>query len=117
MRTCKRCGKPCESNKAWYCDECRDVAIRETRERNNESKRVQRRIENENKVALAKKKKREKAMSSPASKRWASMSWTELSKELLYYGLRYPDAQVMAQNNTLPKDFGLKRKKAKECPQ
>lgn len=55
---------------------------------------------------------------SPASQRWAKMPWAELTKELLYYGIRYTDAQLMAKNNTLPKDFGLKRKKAKqECPQ
>lgn len=52
---------------------------------------------------------------SPASKRWAKMSWTELTQELLYYKLRYTDAQLMAKNNTLPEDFGLKRKKGKEC--
>lgn len=47
---------------------------------------------------------------SPASRRWATMSWYDLTKELDYYGLRYPDAQLMAQNNTLPEDFGLNRK-------
>lgn len=52
---------------------------------------------------------------SPASKRWASMSWKELTMELLYYRMSYPEAQLMAEKNTLPEDFGKKRKKAKKC--
>lgn len=51
---------------------------------------------------------------SPASQRWAKMSWADLTKELLYYGIKYKDAQLMAESNTLPEDFGLKRKKAKQ---
>lgn len=49
---------------------------------------------------------------SGAKKRWAKMSWEELNKELIYYGITYKDAQLMAKNNTLPIDFGLKRKKS-----
>ena len=50
---------------------------------------------------------------SPASRRWAKMSWKKLTEELLYYKIRYSDAQLMAKNNTLPEDFGLKKKKVK----
>lgn len=51
---------------------------------------------------------------SPASQRWAKMSWMDLTKELLYYGIGYSESQLMAKDNALPKDFGLKRKKAKK---
>lgn len=59
--------------------------------------------------------KSKKKPTSPASKRWASMSWKELTMELDLYGLSYPQSQLMAEKNTLPEDFGLKRKKAKQC--
>ena len=52
---------------------------------------------------------------SPASRRWARMNWLELTKELDYYGITYPQSQIMKENNTLPEEFGLKRKKAKKC--
>lgn len=55
------------------------------------------------------------SLTSPASKRWASMSWKELTIELDYYGLTYKQSQLMAEKNTLPEDFGIKRKKGKQC--
>jgi hypothetical protein len=42
------------------------------------------------------------------------MSWDEVVRENMYYGLRYPDSQIMAYAGTLPEDYGLKRKKAKQ---
>jgi hypothetical protein len=128
MRLCKRCGeKPTPSNKAWYCPECKKIVTKETIDRATEIRKIRRRLKadkikyhyqkNEG-IEEVSPKPKPIAKLSPASKRWASMSWDELAKELDYYHLRYPDAQVMALNNTLPKDFGLKRKKAKkECPQ
>ena len=49
---------------------------------------------------------------SPASKRWAKMSWLDLTKENEYYGIDYKTSQIMAQQGTLPEDYG-KRKKVK----
>lgn len=44
---------------------------------------------------------------SPALERWAKMSAYDLTKELDRFGLKYSEAQLMAQNGTLPEDFGL----------
>lgn len=38
---------------------------------------------------LKPKKKRETRKVSPASQRWAKMSWDDLTKELLYYKMKY----------------------------
>ena len=62
-----------------------------------------------------KKRKRETRIVSPASQRWAQMSWYDLTKELLHYKMRYGESQARAYNNTLPHDFGLKRKRKARC--
>lgn len=59
--------------------------------------------------------KRETQKVSPASQRWAQMSWFDLTKELMHYKMSYGQSQAMAENNTLPEDFGLKRKRGKRC--
>ena len=98
-RTCARCGKVftvTKSNQQYCSDECRK----------KKEYRYSKKIVNDDKTNPKKK-------ISPASKRWAKMSWERLTEELLYYGIKYRDAQVMAENNTLPKDFGIKRKRCK----
>ena len=98
-RTCARCGKlftVTGTNKQYCSDECR---------KKKEYKYSKKIVEDD--------KEKPKKKISPASKRWAKMSWERLTEELLYYGIKYRDAQVMAENNTLPKDFGIKRKRCK----
>ena len=136
-KECKHCGKefvPRDIRQIYCSKECSAIhnrlkyqALAEERKKaREESKRLEAEMrKNEPKkeyqyrkydgIEVPQPKPIEKL--SPASKRWAKMSWMELTKELQYYGLRYPDAQLMAKNNTLPKDFGLKRKKAKKCQQ
>ena len=98
-RTCARCGKlftVTGTNKQYCSDECRK----------KKEYRYSIKIVKDDKTNPKKK-------ISPASKRWAKMSWERLTEELLYYGIKYRDAQVMAENNTLPKEFGIKRKRCK----
>lgn len=98
-RTCARCGKlftVTGTNKQYCSDECRKKKV----------------YKYSIKIVKDAKEKPKKKLS-PASKRWAKMSWERLTEELLYYGIKYRDAQVMAENNTLPKDFGIKRKRCK----
>lgn len=47
------------------------------------------------------------------AKRWAKMSWTDVTLENEYYGFSYKESQIRAYAGTLPEDYGLKRKKAK----
>lgn len=47
-----------------------------------------------------------------AARRWAKMSWTEVTLENEYYGFSYKESQIRAYAGTLPEDYGLKRKKA-----
>lgn len=66
------------------------------------------------------KKTRETRNVSPASQRWAKMSWYDLTMELLRYNISYSDSQAMAYNNTLPEDFGIiqtvtRRKRRARC--
>ena len=121
MRMCKRCkAKPTPTPKDWYCPECRDVALAEAK-KNAQQRWVSKRnpykktYEYNKDEGIVKPQPKPIAKLSPASRRWAKMNWLELTKELDYYHLRYIDAQVMAKNNTLPAEFGLKRKKAKKC--
>lgn len=98
-KICLRCGKkfiPIYANRKYCSDECK--------------KKYQYK---KNPIEEVKEKPKEKKIS-PASKRWAKMSWERLTEELLHYGIKYRDAQRMAENDTLPKDFGLKRKRCKK---
>lgn len=98
-KICPKCGKkfiPLYPNRKYCSDECK--------------KKYQYK---KNPIEEVKEKPKEKKIS-PASKRWAKMDWQDLTKELDYYGIRYRDAQRMAENDTLPKDFGLKRKRCKK---
>ena len=64
-------------------------------------------------AGVEKKPKKEKKYASAAVKRWAKMNTDDLLRELAYYGIKYKDAQLMAQNDTLPEDFGKKKKVAR----
>ena len=99
-KKCAICGKeftPTYHNQKYCSDECRRKKVYQYHKKP---------IDN---VEKPKEKKL-----SPASKRWAKMSTDELIREMNYYGLNYPQTQVMALNNTLPEDFGLKRKRCKK---
>ena len=114
-RYCIWCNKPItNSAHALYCPKCREQARRETRKRVDEKKKLKRRL---NKELQNRKTEAFKPVTklSPASERWAKMSWFDLTKELLHYKMSYPESQVAAKNNTLPEDFGLKRKRCKRC--
>lgn len=117
MNLCRRCGEvPLNSNHEWYCPTCRAIVKKEIQHRQNEQRKANRRAKrgayhykkNEGIENPAPKARR--SFSSPASKRWASMSWEDLTKELLYYRMNYPESQIRAEKNTLPEDFGKKRK-------
>lgn len=123
-KECLHCGKeftPRDGRQIYCCTECATQRYRleykslaEERKKKNKPKK---------KEYISKKIEAEEVESnpiaklSPASQRWQKMSWADITKELLYYGIKYKDAQLMAESNTLPEDFGLKRKKAKKCPQ
>lgn len=106
-KMCPYCGKefiPKHGSQKYCCPEHADLQIR--RERTllqNERKRTI----NETPKKVEKKKPK---YVSPASKRWAKMTLTELDRELLYYHIDYGQSQVMAESNTLPEDFGLRKK-------
>ena len=80
----------------FWCDECRKEAQRMLNTKRLEDAMPQHKV-------VAKLNR--------AAKRWATMSWEEVTRENEYYGLRYPDSQIMEYNGTLPEDYGLKRKK------
>lgn len=128
-KECLHCGKefiPRDGRQIYCCTECatqryrleyKSLAEERKKDKAEKKKKPKKPYYKKNDgIEEVKPQPKPIAKLSPASRRWAKMSWADLTKELLYYGLRYPDAQVMAQNNTLPKDFGLKRKKAKKCP-
>lgn len=135
-KECRHCKKefiPREKRQIYCSKECSAIykrleyrAIAEERKKAKEEERKRLEVEKKSspkkKVYLYKKydgiedvapKPKQIQKLSPASRRWAKMSWIELTKELEYYKLKYTDAQLMAKNNTLPKDFGLKRKAVK----
>lgn len=116
-KACLHCGKefiPRDERQKYCASECANVHYRITHkeEIKKKKKRKPRQpyyYKKTDGIVAAKPKPIEKP--SPATQRWAKMSWLDLTKELLYYGLRYPEAQLMAKTNTLPEDFGLKRKR------
>lgn len=127
-KACLHCGKeftPREKRQIYCSKECADIhnrlkykALAEERKKakaerkkKEPPKKQEYKYKKYDGIEIPQPKPIEKL--SPATRRWAKMSWMELSKELAYYGLRYTDAQLMAKNNTLPEDFGLKRKKVK----
>ena len=116
MKLCMKCGVvPLKSKHEWYCPECRELAKKESRERDNEKRKAARkgfayRFKKPEEIEGAIPKAR-RTLTSPASKRWARMSWTDLTKELLHYKMSYPESQLRAEKNTLPEDFGLKKKR------
>lgn len=55
----------------------------------------------------AKPKLRESGAKSPALRRWESMSLQERAKECSRHHISYGKAQVMADNDMLPMDWGL----------
>lgn len=116
IRYCRRCDTPItNSAHALYCPKCREIVKKERISARRDAYNAWRR------KRYAEKKQGTKPVTetppkvltgmSPASRRWATMSWYDLCKELDYYKLKYRDAQLMAQNNTLPEDFGLRRKR------
>lgn len=119
-RECAGCGEaftPTHGSQLYCCDDCRDKKRKERALARGKIKP----ITDAPKKYEYKYKKYEglevepkpTANLSPASKRWAKMSWTDLTKELLYYKMSYPEAQKLAEGNMLPEDFGLARKKVK----
>ena len=124
MRLCGRSkNKPTPTPFDWYCPECRESAMKEAKrkahqrwvnKRNPYKKTYE--YNKDDGVEAFKPQPKPIAKLSPASRRWARMNWLELTKELDYYGITYPQSQIMKENNTLPEEFGLKRKKAKKCP-
>lgn len=125
-KECLHCGKefiPRDGRQIYCCTECATQRYRlEYKSLAEERKKAKAEKKKEPKKPKYDYKKNEGieeiqpkpiAKLSPASQRWAKMSWADLTKELLYYGIKYKDAQLMAESNTLPEDFGLKRKKAK----
>lgn len=82
-----------------YCNE--DCSKEATRRRNIKYVPVDR------KKPQAEEPKPQKQNTSTASERWAKMSLKEISAECARYHLTYGRAQVMAENGTLPEDWGL----------
>lgn len=122
MRICKKCNtKPTLTPKDWYCPECKAIAKEVAKVKNmlrNRARREAQKDKEKQKQAKKENMKKLKKLAkhfSPASQRWIMMPWVELTKELDYYGITYPQSQVMKENNTLPEDFGLKRKKVNKC--
>lgn len=114
-RYCKRCNTPItDSVHAWYCPEHREIAKRERIERAEEVKKLKRRLRNDYKYnknhGIEPTPPKELRGTSRAARRWATISWYDLCKELDYFKLKYREAQLMAQQGTLPEDFGLKHK-------
>lgn len=123
-KECLHCGKefiPRDGRQIYCCTECATQRYRlEYKSLAEERKKAKAEKKKEPKKPTYDYKKNEGieeiqpkpiAKLSLASQRWAKMSWADLTKELLYYGIKYKDAQLMAKNNTLPEDFGLKRKR------
>ena len=106
---------------AWYCPKCREIAYKEKIARSEKMRKIKRRLRNDYKynknygiVEFSPKHIRQQNFS-PASLRWANMPWGELTSELARYHMTYGESQTMAYSNTLPENFGLKRKRKARC--
>lgn len=101
-KKCARCGKefiPATNSAKYCCDECRKAAAALYWKKDVPT--------------TAEPQKKNLARLNRPAKRWATMSWTDVSLENEYYGFSYPESQIRAYAGTLPEDYGLKRKKAK----
>ena len=90
-KVCEICGKEFtpNSSSAKYCsDECRKEAQKKAHKKG---------AYQYNKEAETPVPQKRGTPKSPASRRWASMSWDKLIRENDYYGLRYRDSQLMAE--------------------
>ena len=119
MRMCRRChNAPVNSPHEWYCPSCREEAKKEAYQKSliaKKAKRIGPRFKYDKTEPKPMPKDIQKL--SPASQRWATMSWQDLTKELDKFGLTYKESQIMAKNNTLPKTFGQKKRGRKKCQQ
>lgn len=99
---CEICGKdfiPSADKQKYYCKTCREKA--QAREKSSYK------YEPDKKPQKEVKPKAPNIARSLASQRWAKMSLREISAECARFHLTYGRAQVMAQNGTLPEDWGL----------
>ncbi len=106
-KICEICGKefiPNSVSAKYCCDECRKEAQKKAHKKGS----YQYKRDADMETSEPQKKGTPK---SPASRRWAKMSWDEVLRENDYYGLRYRDSQIMAEKGTLPEDYGLKKKR------
>lgn len=106
-KVCEICGKEFTPNNssAKYCsDECRKEAQKKAHKKGTYQYNKDADVE----TSVPQKRGTPK---SPASRRWARMSWDEVLRENDYYGIRYRDSQLMAEKGTLPEDYGLKKKR------
>lgn len=104
---CAHCGNSFESTTAkrkYCCSECAKAAVRERNYKCGASSLPSTVSENSGRGCSKEK------VNSPTSDRWAKMSLREISEECARFHLTYGQAQVMAQNGTLPEDFGLMHK-------
>lgn len=109
-KACAICGKVFtpKSSSAKYCsDECRKEAVRRKNTKSIEPAPA-------SPVSETSPLPKREAKLNAAARRWAKMSWDELSKENEYYGMWYKESQIRAYAGTLPEDYGLKRKKGKK---
>lgn len=117
-RYCRRCNAPItDSVHAWYCPACKEIAKKERQKRSEENRQIRKRAKRDYKynksygIEEASPRNIRQQNFSPASLRWAQMTWKELTEELARFHLTYGQAQMMAYNNSLPKGFGLKKKR------
>ena len=115
-RYCRICNAPItDSVHAWYCPKHRETAKKEREKRAWKKQQIKRRLKREypyNKsygIDDASPRNIRQQNFSSASLRWANMPWEELTEELARYHLSYGQAQIMAYNDTLPEDFGLRK--------
>jgi len=117
-KICEECGKEFfpHSEKQRFC--CKSCSSKHNRK--DQLKRKKKRgprlygYQKNTGVEAPKPKPKQIEKLSPASQRWASMSWWDLTLELDKFGLTYKESQIMAKNNTLPKEFGYKKRGRKK---
>ena len=120
-KKCVYCGEEFipNSNKQMFCSKsCSSKHNRKRKPKNYDPKekrspRIYGYKKNEG-VEVPKPKPKQIQKLSPASQRWATMPWLDLTKELIKFGLTYKESQIMAKNNTLPKEFGHKKRGRKK---
>ena len=101
MKRCTICGKEFEA-KVWQQKYCGEEGAHKAAMENQKQARASARISAET------KSKQEEITAIPSSsKRFAKMSLREISAECARYHISYGKASMMAQNGTLPEDWGL----------